>query len=85
MAFRTLHRFSFSGQEVIICMKRLSVFSVGDLVRQKSILSSKAGGYGIIVAVMPSNIKCLWNDAEIRWLQSRQLYLIAKGQRGYQS
>ncbi|HIL26237.1 MAG TPA: hypothetical protein EYG21_02425 [Nitrospinaceae bacterium] len=66
-------------------MKRLSLFSVGDLVRQKSILSSKGGGYGIIIEVMPNNIKCLWNDEEIRWLQSRQLYLIAKGQRGDQS
>ena len=66
-------------------MKRLSLFSVGDLVRQRSVLSSKTGGYGIIIEVMPNNIKCLWNDEEIRWLQSRQLYLIAKGQRGDQS
>jgi hypothetical protein len=66
-------------------MKGFSAFSVGDLVRQKSILSRNAGGYGIIIAVMPNNIKCLWNDEEIRWLQSRQLYLIAKGQRGGES
>jgi len=66
-------------------MKSLSAFSVGDLVRQRSILSRNASGYGIIIAVMPNNIKCLWNDEEIRWLQSRQLYLIAKGQRGGES
>lgn len=64
---------------------RLSAFAVGDLVRQKSILSRNAGGYGVIIAVMPNRIKCLWNDEEIRWLQSKQLYLIAKGQSGDQS
>lgn len=66
-------------------MKSHSAFSVGDLVRQRSILSRNAGGYGIIIEVMPNNIKCLWNDEEIRWLQSKQLYLIAKGQRGDES
>jgi hypothetical protein len=63
-------------------MEVYSPFSVGDLVRQRSILASKSSGYGIIVDIMPSNIKCIWVDEEIRWLQPKQLYLIARGQKG---
>tara|TARA_R110002020_G_scaffold29318_1_gene92603 strand:+ start:634 stop:834 length:201 start_codon:yes stop_codon:yes gene_type:complete len=63
-------------------MEVYSPFSVGDLVRQRSILASKSSGYGIIVDIMPSNIKCIWVDEEIRRLQPKQLYLIARGQKG---
>ena len=85
MAIWALPCFSFSGQEVIICMKEYSPFAVGDLVRQRSILAGKSKGYGIIISVMPTNFKCLWNNDEIRWLTSNQLYLIARGQQGSQS
>ena len=66
-------------------MKPVLVFTIGDLVRQRSILATKSRGYGIVVAVMPENLKCLWSSGEIRWLDPRQLYLIAKGQRGVES
>jgi len=85
VAVRTLHRFSFSGQEVVICMKPVLVFTIGDLVRQRSILATKSRGYGIVVAIMPENLKCLWSNGETRWLEPRQLYLIARGQNGQQS
>lgn len=63
-------------------MEPYSPFSVGDLVREKSILATKSSGYGIIIEIMPSNIKCLWSSEEIRWLQPKQLYLVARGQKG---
>tara|TARA_R110001583_G_scaffold137007_1_gene288702 strand:+ start:25 stop:225 length:201 start_codon:yes stop_codon:yes gene_type:complete len=63
-------------------MEEYSPFNVGDLIRQKSILVSKSRGYGIIIKIMPSNIKCVWSNKEIRWLQPKQLYLIAHGQKG---
>ena len=62
-----------------------SPFSSGDLVRQRSILAEKSRGYGIILLMMPSNIKCLWTSGEIRWLRPKQLYLIARGQKGIKS
>ena len=58
---------------------------MGDLVRQRSILATKSRGYGIVVAIMPENLKCLWRSGETRWLEPRQLYLIARGQNGQQS
>ena len=58
---------------------------MGDLVRQRSILATKSRGYGIVVAIMPENLKCLWSSGETRWLEPRQLYLIARGQNGQQS
>ena len=63
-------------------MKEYSPFNIGDLIRQKSILARKSRGYGIIIKIMPSNIKCVWSNEEVRWLQPKQLYLIAYGQKG---
>lgn len=66
-------------------MEIYSPFAIGDLIRQKSILAEKSLGYGIILLMMPSNIKCLWTSGEIRWLRPKQLYLIARGQKGIKS
>lgn len=62
-------------------------FSIGDLVRTKSLVRSEEqrSGYGIIVDIMPSNMKCLWDDGETVWIEPKQLYLIARGQGGTKS
>lgn len=66
-------------------MEIYSPFAIGDLIRQKSILAEKSLGYGIILLMMPSNIKCLWTSGEIRWLRPKQIYLVARGQHGIKS
>jgi len=58
------------------------IFGIGDLVRKKSLLSRGHSGYGVIVLMMPSNIKCIWNDETVVWVQPSDLYLIARGQAG---
>ena len=58
------------------------VFAIGDLVRKKSLLSNTHSGYGVVVLMMPSNIKCVWNDNTIIWVRPSELYLIARGQGG---
>jgi hypothetical protein len=60
-------------------------YSVGDLVRRRSLLSSKNSGYGIIIEIGMDSIRCLWNDGKEITIASAQIYLIAKGQRGEKS
>jgi len=66
-------------------MIRISKFAVGDLVRKRSILATKNQGYGIILDLGSNKVKCLWNDDEIKWLKTSQIYLIARGQNGDES
>ena len=66
-------------------MKPVLVFTIGDLVRQRSILATKSRGYGVVISIMPENLECLWSSGETRWLNPKQLYLIARGQNGKHS
>ena len=66
-------------------MKLTPLFSIGDLVRRRSILANKNQGYGIVIDIMPEQIRCIWSDGKEVWISVPQIYLIARGQNGEKS
>jgi len=61
----------------------MNAFNVGDLIRHWTMGHVINRGYGIVLEIMPTKIKCLWiNDGASTWMHSKYLRLIAKGQNG---
>ena len=64
----------------------MNAFNIGDLIRHWTMGKGNNRGYGIILEIMPTKIKCLWIvDGTSTWMHSKYLRLIAKGQNGKSS
>jgi hypothetical protein len=60
-----------------------NAFNIGDLIRHWTMGHDINRGYGIILEIMPTKIKCLWiAGGTSTWMHSKYLRLIAKGQDG---
>jgi hypothetical protein len=63
-----------------------SAFNVGDLIRHSTMGHVINRGYGIVMEIMPTKIKCLWiNNGTSSWIHSKYLRLIGRGQNGKSS
>jgi hypothetical protein len=62
------------------------MFNIGDLIRHSTYLGKLNRGYGIVMEIMPTKIKCLWiSDGTSSWMHSKYLRLIGRGQNGKSS
>ena len=61
------------------------MFKVGDLIRHSTYLGKLNRGYGIVLIIMPTQIKCAWTNGDESWIHPGQLSLVARGQSGKSS